>query len=551
MVISLDVFDTAITRTVYKPTDAFDLLEEKLGRNFAKKRIHAENLAKKENNHGYGLEDIYKFLSEFDMITEINFDIDICYPIQPILGMYNKNPDNYIFISDMYLSSDVIIKILEKCGYKNPKVFVSCEYGCCKSTGELFRKVENIVGKIDKHYGDNYKADVLGAQKAGIEGCHVPYNMEQQKDIYQVQDSRLKKFILSNQFHTKDLITKVTRYFSPMVYAFTKWILDNRKEGQKIFFNARDGYLPYIIAKDILKEKDIYYSHISRKSILTAGFNCDEYIDAECNKIMFDRLMLMRADNIVELAKAYNYPNDDLIDNGNIRESAILNQHKLMSFFRKCKNNAVQYIKNIGLTENDMFVDIGYYGSLQLALNNLLGHDVKGYYLQHVPYLKADLERYSYFDKHIIYYKLLIEAIFSSSEDGVNGYNEEGEPLFYPDNKHKKEFSEKVTKEVLEVCKFLHKERIHPTKQDIESLARRFIYTPTLEESYFGDDEIFENGGLTNYESIVCYNRERIKAGEIQKCYDDSYWRPAFLTRLRADKELSYLEKFLDKRELE
>ena len=39
----------------------------------------------------------------------------------------------------------------------------------------------------------------------------------------------------------------------------------------------------------------------------------------------------------------------------------------------------------------------------------------------------------------------------------------------------------------------------------------------------------------------------KIKQGELQDCYNKSYWRPAFEKLLQNDIELSYLEKYLKK----
>ena len=86
-----------------------------------------------------------------------------------------------------------------------------------------------------------------------------------------------------------------------------------------------------------------------------------------------------------------------------------------------------------------------------------------------------------------------------------------------------------------------------PTKKDVESLTIRFLYHPTLEESNYCNEAIFENGDIIKNESVVWFDRNEIKRGKIQDCYNKSYWRPAFEQLLRNDKELSYLEKFLEK----
>src|SRR5574344_349740 len=153
-IISMDVFDTAIIRTVYKPSDLFGLISDE----FKIKRIEAETKAR-QNKTCYNIDDIYAFLPGYDKQVEIELELENCRPNPTFLRMYDKN--KVIFISDMYLSSEIIKKMLIKCGYEDPKVFVSCEWNAHKGDGGLFKA---IPVQVSEHYGDNYIADILGAR---------------------------------------------------------------------------------------------------------------------------------------------------------------------------------------------------------------------------------------------------------------------------------------------------------------------------------------------------------------------------------------------------
>ena len=67
---SIDIFDTAIFRDVYEPTDIFTLIEHKVGRSFKANRIQAEKSAR-TNSPFYTIKDIYKNLLGFDIQMEI------------------------------------------------------------------------------------------------------------------------------------------------------------------------------------------------------------------------------------------------------------------------------------------------------------------------------------------------------------------------------------------------------------------------------------------------------------------------------------------------
>jgi predicted HAD superfamily hydrolase len=551
MIVSFDVFDTALVRSVYKPTDLFDLIELRIGNDFKKKRLQAEQNARKKCIT-YDIDCIYSFLPEFNKNIEIRFELENCKPNPYFLDRYNTELFDVIFISDMYLSSATIKEMLIKCGYKDPKVFVSCELGEHKATGRLFKKVEKLVGKIDTHYGDNYIADILGARCANITAKYTTSLENMKHNIPDISSTQLKKLLVENEMSSKSLNQKVACYFTPMIYSFTKWILDNRN-GKKIFFNARDGYVPYIIARDIFKAKDIYYIECSRKSVLPCSIDFTKDLDAEENKTHFTRLVLTRAGDIPAFLDAIGYNEDRMFlanrDTYTIKDFVKANQTALYRFFKQKKDNAKAYLSKYDIQDGDILVDIGYYGSIQYSIEKILNKKMQGFYLQTFKSDLDDLERYSYFDKRIVKYCLLVESLLSSAEDGVNGYTSLGEPIHYADNKSKKNFSKEIVDEILNTAMVIQRDNITLNRADIERLVIRFLYYPTLEESNYCNDPIFENGDISKFESCVWYDREEIKAGRLQDCYDKSYWRPAFLTQLRNDKELSSLEKHLIVRE--
>ena len=67
-----------------------------------------------------------------------------------------------ILCSDMYLSSEQIGLLLEKCGYpRNLEIWVSCECGGTKSSGVLWKKLFSSLPDHQKviHIGDNECSD--------------------------------------------------------------------------------------------------------------------------------------------------------------------------------------------------------------------------------------------------------------------------------------------------------------------------------------------------------------------------------------------------------
>ena len=289
--LSLDIFDTAIFRDVFHPSDVFSVIESKIGNNFKKIRMDAQREAAIKNIN-YTLVDVYNRMPrKFNPKDEIIAEIEGCKPNPYILDIYNSGNYDCIFISDMYLPSSVLVKMLEKCGYKNPTVFVSCEEKALKVSGELFKKVEQKLNrKIWKHIGDNYNADIKGAQKAKIsevEFVGPPIYCKETK-VPVLKNAKLRKFLINKELSKSTIESKIGYQFGPLVWLFLNEILNELKPNQTAFFNARDSFVLYVIARWVLKtDKKIKYCRFSRKSAHLPNLNTNFNLTHAYNSLSF------------------------------------------------------------------------------------------------------------------------------------------------------------------------------------------------------------------------------------------------------------------------
>ena len=505
-VISLDVFDTAIFRTVYEPRDIFKEISNIIDINFFDRRVVAEMEVAKKNPF-YNIYDIYdcEYLSKYKYRpdTEIEVEKELCVSNVRLMKMYNKNPKKYVFISDMYLPSDVIKSMLEKVGYKNPRVFVSCEEKACKGDGSLFKKVEEKLGvKIDTHYGDNYVADIEGAKKAGIR--NVVFNPALHKvdmNLPMVKSPTLKK--LTALWYNRKPEDKIALYHAPLIAEFTKWVISKRKEGQKIFFLSRDMYMPYIIAKEELEANDVFYLHASRKSLANVCLQSS-------NEQLRTRIESLFSPEEIERRR---------------KENSI---------------ETIKYFQQFNIKDGDIIVDIGYAGTIQAVIDSLLGVKTKGLYMQLADSKIESIDAEMFFNRNVIKYCLMVETVLGSPEDFVEGYKN-GKVIFKKENKEKKKLAKSMTNTALHSARlFSH---IDTSLEDIEQMLIHLQYYPT-------DDiiELLNNGIYSNKdfnESIVGFNKERILNGELRECYNKSYAKPLFIKLLEQDKELKHLKRLL------
>jgi len=151
---SWDCFDTLVARRFFHPHSIFDEIEHKHKiPNFKSLRISAELSSDGTYN------DIYKNLPGIDPNIEIETELEHCFPI---VENINKVSDGDLILSDMYLPTHVVEKILRKCGLqKDVKIIVT-------TNGKRKSWVWNELSNIELHTGDNLKSDVRSPEKHGI-----------------------------------------------------------------------------------------------------------------------------------------------------------------------------------------------------------------------------------------------------------------------------------------------------------------------------------------------------------------------------------------------
>jgi predicted HAD superfamily hydrolase len=157
---SWDCFDTLIARNYKTPISIFNIISNKINDpTFVDKRIAAEKFSLKKTYL-----DIYKLLPEYD--PQIELDVEKEYSF-PILENFNRVKDGDIIISDMYLSSDQILDLLQYHGFnKDVEIFVTYNG---KHSGHSWNYLKNKYPNVQYHFGDNMHSDIINARQHGIE----------------------------------------------------------------------------------------------------------------------------------------------------------------------------------------------------------------------------------------------------------------------------------------------------------------------------------------------------------------------------------------------
>ncbi len=361
MIYSFDVFDTLITRTTASPLGIFALMQERLQReraengledyvidNFYELRRHGETLIRKsgyfQRKEEVTLEEIYQAVSvcgclkedQIEYLCRMEEELEIANVrgipanIRRLKGLLERG-ERVILVSDMYLSPDIIRKMLlqANAALAELPLYVSSAYGRRKTTGNLYRTVQQAEGVSFSdwvHIGDNLHQDIEVPYSLGIqvEWWKRPELSKLEAELVEARgdDGRLQLMIgtalgvlremgeagagkengaagevtedegsneageaeeAGRSGEVADAYEIGCRYAGPVLYSYGEWIVDQavKKGIKRLYFIARDGYLVKKIVDVILKKEgtDIKTQYIygSRKAWRMASLSKDHY----------------------------------------------------------------------------------------------------------------------------------------------------------------------------------------------------------------------------------------------------------------------------------
>lgn len=483
-IISFDIFDTLIKRYVQKPEDIFYLVEniydkeKKVKSNFAIKRIKAEEKARKRYNYTeVNLDEIYLELldvfnsSEIELLKklEIEAELDLCFANKEMYEVYQYARENgkiiYI-ISDMYLSKNIINKMLIKNGYKGyKKIFLSNENHITKSEGALFKfflEKEGIEAKNVLHIGDNKHADIKMGKKMGLNVIHYK---ESRKNIPYL-DVKIKKNRIAycmNRFIQYNINKKENDYykigysiFGPLLYGYSKWLIDSIKSSniKKILFLSRDGY---VLKKcfELFNVTDINteYVYVSRKSIIGANlYDVSNLIEAFNKykswpkyfnlKYFFNRLGYKKEINIDTFLLEKQMTKGEFLSNKNIEAIFCKIKEDIQENSKEQRCYLKEYLSQFNNYNKLAIVDIGGNRTIQINLQAFLNKNNFNIELfsfnlllnkeeekNSLAYLYAENKNKEIYVKITFFYYFL-ELLLTAPHGSVEGYKKENKKIY-------------------------------------------------------------------------------------------------------------------------
>lgn len=615
--VSFDIFDTLIVRNVSKPIDIFKVVENEYNKNHENKlvnfqslRIAAEIKARKNSNkEEITLEEIYENLKveNKEEIKTSEIEIEKAFMVKNLemFDIYNKCLENNIKVvitSDMYLSKEIIEEILKLNGYdKYEKLYLSSELKLTKSKGTIFEfllKDLNISKEDIVHIGDNKKSDYLKPQSLGIPAIWYNRNFYKIHKIEEIEEENklhynsLNSFIENHIDINEDYFWKFGyETLGPLLYSYTKWLKESftKENYKKVFFLARDGYIMQK-AFELINDTSISheYMYASRRALIVPTLWMYDSLEDMLSSMFLGSRISVNA--LVKRLGLNPKEKEELLKQNNLELDMklevleISKNQDFIKFYETVKeeikensqkeyNNLLKYYNEIDFSGKVAIVDIGWFGNMQNALNNIIQKanmkvDLTGYYVGIVPESKNQEKNKMHgflFEKNKNedlflkkkYFNSIFEMIFLSTHGSVKNYNGQDTKVDFYEFEYENSETEKNIRKIQDgALQFIKDFCASKTQKYIEINERISLYNmmkfgnyPSLEDTEKFGDIIFyddDNFYLAKPRELNYYI---IRPKEFYNELMNSVWMPGFLKRL-FKVELPYFKFILFLRKL-
>jgi FMN phosphatase YigB (HAD superfamily) len=381
---SYDLFDTLITRLTRRPADVFRLLGVSNAMTFRCRflglipfhawRRWAERLARARSpREDIRLVDIYRLLGWIVrhparmMRREMALEDAIIVPIADTvaqLAAQSQNGTPCCVISDMYLPQGFLKKIVRRHVGDVP-VYVSSEPGITKGSGRLFQHVAAACGtplSEIHHCGDNPVADHAVPLRLGMSATLIPV------PAGSAPAGALDTLKCPQE--DDPFFEMGFRVAGPTAFVIALHLAERvaREKPPKVIFGARDMHLVLYAFKCLSDYASAHYCRVSRSAVYRAQFHAtgdpERLFDGGCDigRIFFARLGTPCPPELADLSPSRHY-------------RLFLSAVREKNFAQECEREfelVRDYLLREGFQSGAWFVDLGWRGSIQQAINEIL-----------------------------------------------------------------------------------------------------------------------------------------------------------------------------------
>ena len=422
-VLTMDFFDTMVTRSVAQPTHVFAVMEDELCREqgsrwigFAYQRVMAEHTARRitaENDEfrDVTIDDIYRELAYVVGLSmserhgliarECETEIRLAQPVvfgQEITEAARRRGMRIVVVSDNYMASSHIVKMAHAAGYdwlRVDDVFVSCEHGGMKHNGKLWEKVVHSVGADARnilHVGDDHIADHEVPQFHGIRTFVRDVMRRTHRAMENTTpgvlplsrfEATLRDAHAMHEWPVADVLGHgAVALIVASQIADVKSVLAQR-DIAGIHFVARDGYLAHVVWNQLRDAghnlPEASYTAVSRSVIWRA---CLTRVDGDTIQRFIgddERLTIERLERRVGCSLTSSHHDCSEVSSVQARDILLDNADAIVAACRELRTRLEGYLEQQGLLRpgHHLVIDLGWTGSTIADLAHIV-HEASG-----------------------------------------------------------------------------------------------------------------------------------------------------------------------------
>ena len=424
-VLSLDFFDTLVTRSVAQPSHVFAEVERWLVAEFgaafagfAQARVRVEHelrvaLARtgspRDITHAEIVDALRREMSATeeqagfarDLETRVEIEMARAVPFgRQLAEAAMRRGLRVVIVSDNYMSSTHLMRMAHAAGldWVEPgQIYVSCEHGGMKHNGVLWKTVLAETGVSPKHVvhvGDQHEADGTVPSKLGIH-CHVDsrssrWHRHPMNTCPAVLPfSRIEASQRDLEFaHEREIMWNIGESMVAMVaVGQVKDLLTviNERDIAGVHFAARDGWTAHSVWSDYRRNghselPEATYLSFSRSVIGRANIT---KVDDEVAVRFVDeheRLTPRRLSQRFGCDIRSSLAHDSEIDSATARELLVRNSASVVAASRKLRDRVIGHLRVNGLLDkgHHLVADLGWRASTMADLAEIVGEASNG-----------------------------------------------------------------------------------------------------------------------------------------------------------------------------
>ena len=422
--LSLDFFDTLVTRSVAQPTHVFAEMERRLMREFgrewkgfARVRVdvehdcrvaldllgssrdvtHDEIIDALRQHYGTTAE-MAKHIQQLECDCEIEMAQAVPFGAD-VARLALDRGMKVIIVSDNYMTSHHLVRMAHAAGLswvKEQDIFVSCEHGGLKQNGSLWKTVLSTVGVPAKsilHVGDHKIPDETEPKKLGI-NCYIDSRSSQSHRhalntapsvlaFSRIEASRRN----TSYQQPSDVATRLGGgLVAMMVAAQLKDCVEavRTREIAGIHFAARDGWMAHQAWTELRKTwtdlPEASYLSFSRSVIGRANITVvDEKVAirfVDEHEVLTPRRLAARFGCEITTT----FADDESLDSATARQLLMDNNDNIVAASQQLRRRLVGYLRRSGILSpgHHIVVDLGWRGAPMADLADIVSEETDG-----------------------------------------------------------------------------------------------------------------------------------------------------------------------------